>query len=590
MVSFTLGLLVALLAAPLTAGARIPQKKYTNPVIPGFSPDPSCTRVNGTFLCVNSSFNAFPGVPVYTSRDLQHFRQIGNVISRAEQMPGLATTNGPTSGIWAATIRQQAGTFYVTTTLVYDNKAQNDLTRWENFIFTTSNPFAADAWSDPIPFYFPGYDTSLFWDDDGKVWVQGSHAWQIYPQIQQYQIDLTTGESLSGEPQMMWNGTGGLAPEGPHVYKKNGWYYLLIAEGGTGLNHMATMARAPAITGPYEPYEHNPVLTNANTTLYLQTVGHTDIFTDLAGNHWAVALATRNGTYNFPMGRETVLVPVDWSGDWPIFNGAQPGHAYVEMSGPLPADESAVASESLAWELTHGVLAGADEHQTFAPGWSFPLHYLFLRLPVMSNYAVSPEGHPNTLALRGTALNLNGTNGRTGIPTFVGRRQTQVQFDAGVDLEFAPSQDGEEAGLTVFLTQSQHFDLSVVALSGASARAQGYPSAQGNSIQTYLRLRTVTSFSTLQGAHDVYSSPSILPLSGAGTQKIKLRVQAVNDSTYVFSYATQSSSRWNQVGSGNATEVSGGFVGTIVGMFATGNGVDSSTDAYFSDFFYTGAR
>ncbi|KAI0048585.1 glycoside hydrolase family 43 protein [Auriscalpium vulgare] len=563
---------------------------YSNPVIPGFSPDPSCTRRNGTFFCVNSSFNAFPGVPVYASRDLQHFKQIGNVISRVEQVPGLATTNGTTSGIWAATIRENDGTFYVTTTLVFDNKDQLDLTRWQNMLFTTKNPFAKEAWSDPIPFYFPGYDTSLFWDDDGKVWVQGSHAWHVYPQIQQYQIDLATGLSLSGDPQAMWNGTGGLAPEGPHVYKKDGWYYLLLAEGGTGVGHMATMARASAITGPYEPFEHNPVLTNANTTLYWQTVGHTDIFTDTAGNYWAVALSTRNGTANFPMGRETILTPVVWSGDWPVFNGAVPGHIYPQMSGPLPVPKSAVAGESLAWELasTSGLLAGADEYQNFEPGSTFPLHYLFLRLPDTSKYAISPPGHPFTLALKGSALNLTGTDRRTGNPTFVGRRQTQVKFYASVDLSFTPTQDGEEAGLTIFLTQAQHFDVGVVALSGASARAQGYPEAQGDAVETYIRLRTVTTSSSLQGAVDPISKPAILPLAQDDQQRLSLRVEAPNETSYEFSYAQQGSNQWHVIGSGDATEVSGGFVGTIVGMFASGNGADSATVAYFSNFVYTG--
>ncbi|KZT52688.1 glycoside hydrolase family 43 protein [Calocera cornea HHB12733] len=565
-----------ILAGPASGLPQQASKDYINPILPGFSPDPSCTRVNGTFYCVNSSFNAFPG----------------NVISRPEQLPGLANTNGSTSGVWAASVREHDGLFYVTTTLVYDNASQQNLSRWDNasqvsqlyILFTNPDPMGDPrGWSDPIHFYFPGYDTSLFWDDDGKVWVQGSHAWQIYPQIQQYQIDLSNGQSLSGDPIMMWNGTGGLAPEGPHVYKKNGWYYLLIAEGGTGVNHMATMARSQNITGPWEPYEHNPVLTNANTTLYLQTVGHTDIFNDTAGNYWAVALSTRNGTKNFPMGRETVMVPVDWSSDWPIFNGATPGHAYVQMQGPLPPVESAIEDESLAYEQAVGSLAGS----------TLPVHYLYLRLPDTSKYAISPYGHPYSLSLLGSWRNLTGTDGRTGNPTFVGRRQTQVRFESMVDLEFAPQLDGEEAGLTVFLQQAQHFDLGIVSLSNSAASQQGYPAAgYGSDISRYIRLRTITVNSTHQGTVDPISTPTILPLKPSTDEPVKLtlRIQAPNESTYLFSWSKTGSGLWNEIGSGDATQVSGGFVGTIIGMFASGNGVNSTMPAYFSNFIYSGWR
>ncbi|EJU05923.1 hypothetical protein DACRYDRAFT_127580 [Dacryopinax primogenitus] len=547
--------------------------KATSSLLRQDTADCSWRSFDGTFYCVHSSFNAFPGIPVYASRDLQHFKQIGNVISRQEQLPGLANTNGSTSGVWAATIREHDGMFYVTTTLVYDNMSQQNLSRWDNILFTNPDPIGnPNGWSDPIHFYFPGYDTSLFWDYDGKIWVQGSHAWQIYPQIQQYQIDLSTGQSLSGDPVMMWNGTGG--PEGPHIYKKDGWYYLLIAEGGTGLSHMATMAR-------------NPVLTNANTTLYLQTVGHADIFNDTAGNYWAVALATRNGTKNYPMGRETVMVPVDWSGDWPIITekGA--------MQGPLSPSESAIDSESLAYEQATGHLAGADEWELFAPGSTLPAHYLYLRIPDTSKYAVSLDGHPYSLSLLGSWRNLTGTDGRTGNPTFVGRRQTQVRFESMVDLDFDPQLDGEEAGLTVFLQQAQHFDLGVASLSASSASQQGYPAA-GNSSQLsrYIRLRAVTVNSTHQGTVDPISTPMIFPLNVSLGEPVKLtlRVQAPNESRYLFSWSETGSGIWNDIGGGDATQVSGGFVGTIIGMFATGNGVNSTTPAYFSNFIYSGWR
>lgn len=134
-------------------------------------------------------------------------------------------------------------------------------------------------------------------------------------------IDLDTGE-LGGSFLDIWNGTGGEAPEGPHIYYKDGYYYLMIAEGGTGLNHMETIARSKTISGPYEPNPANPILTNANTSAYFQTVGHADLFQDASGNWWGAALSTRSGPeyVTYPMGRETVLSAVTWKeGEWPVW-------------------------------------------------------------------------------------------------------------------------------------------------------------------------------------------------------------------------------------------------------------------------------
>lgn len=234
-------------AVPNASAASItPLKPYHNPIISGFAPDPSCIRVKGQFFCVTSSFSAFPGIPVYTSRDLVQWQQIGvypsvliehwahlllftgNVLSRPEQLPQLALVNQTTGGIWAATIREHKGTFYVTTTLVFDGEPQTNPDRWDNvsgdvsttlrngssnlqLIFTNRDIFAknGNGWSDPVHFSFVGYDTSLFWDDDGTAYIQGSHAWHIFPAIQQFKIDVNTGKALS-EPIILWNGTGGI--------------------------------------------------------------------------------------------------------------------------------------------------------------------------------------------------------------------------------------------------------------------------------------------------------------------------------------------------------------------------------------------
>ncbi|KAJ3953586.1 hypothetical protein N0V92_009929 [Colletotrichum tropicale] len=136
-----------------------------------------------------------------------------------------------------------------------------------------------------------GYDSSLFWDDDGQAYVTWAPLAEVRSGIFQSTIDVNTGNV--GEVINIWNGTGGSAPEGPHVYKKDGFYYLIIAEGGTFLNHMVTIARATSINGPYEANPDNPILTNANSTEYFQAVGHADLFQDAGGSWWGVAHAMR---------------------------------------------------------------------------------------------------------------------------------------------------------------------------------------------------------------------------------------------------------------------------------------------------------
>ncbi|KAF8590711.1 glycoside hydrolase family 43 protein [Ramaria rubella] len=575
--------LTCVLAASLAA-ASDQLTSYNNPVIPGFHPDPSCIHVpewDNTFFCATSSFNAFPGIPVFESKDLINFKQIGNVLNRPSQLPGLAHTNGSTSGMWAPSLRFHEGTFWVVTTLVYDHLPQDDAARWDNMIYKTTNPYS-NSWSDPVHFTFEGYDTSPFWASNGDTYVQGSHAWQVRPVIQGFIIDLDTG--AMGTIMDLWNGTGGLAPEAPHLFLKDDFYYLMIAEGGgTGLNHMVTMARSRDIFGPFESNPANPVLTNANTSQYCEyhfalTVGHADLFTDTNGNWWAVALSTRSGPdfVYYPMGRETVLTPVTWkTGNWPTFTPVR-----GEENGPLPVENKNIVGEG-TWE-------GTSESLTFSPGSSLPNHFVYNRFPDPNAYTISPPNHPHTLRLSPSVLNLTGLDGRSAATpqTFVGRRQEHVQFTLEATLDFDPKQDEEEAGLTVFLNQAQHFDLGIVALSPQAAVQAGYkgtPNSTG--LSQYIRMRDISANSTNAGADDTISRPGIAPLQ-ENVSKVRLQVEAVNNTWYAFRYNAES--EWTTVGWGVSSEVSGGFTGTILGMFATGNGEEGSDPAYFSDFSYIG--
>ena len=190
------------------------QQGYQNPIIPGFHPDPSVCRVGEDYYLVNSSFCYFPGVPLFHSKDLVNWEQIGNCLTRESQVK--LTNAGTWGGIYAPTIRYNEGVFYMITTNVSDKG---------NFLVHTTDP--RGEWSEPVWIKQGGIDPSLYFED-GKCYLVSNPDVGIYL----CEINPMTGEQLS-ESKRIWNGTGGRHPEGPHIYKKDGWYYLLISEGGT---------------------------------------------------------------------------------------------------------------------------------------------------------------------------------------------------------------------------------------------------------------------------------------------------------------------------------------------------------------------
>ena len=234
---------------------------YQNPVISGMHPDPSVCRVGDDFYLVNSSFQFFPGVPIYHSKDLVNWEQIGNVLNRPSQL--YLKDAASWAGIYAPTIRYHEGTFYMITTNCSDKG---------NFIVHTTDP--AGEWSDPIWLKQGGIDPSLYFED-GKCYLVSNPTDCIYLS----EIDPKTGEQLS-ESKALWTGTGGRYPEAPHIYKKDGWYYLLISEGGTEMGHKVTIARSKNIDGPYSPNPSNPILTHIDQQAQsnpIQGTGHADL-------------------------------------------------------------------------------------------------------------------------------------------------------------------------------------------------------------------------------------------------------------------------------------------------------------------------
>lgn len=282
--------------------------KYKNPIITGFYPDPSIVRKDDEYYLVNSSFEYYPGVPLFKSKDLLNWNQHSYVLNRAEQLE-LQDTK-PSGGIYAPTIRYEDGCFYLVTTNVSRGNLLVSTTDLEN------------GWSDPL--YLKdvrGLDPSLYFEQ-GKAYLQYAGFTDDFKTqvIRMVELDVTTGAFI-GEDQIISYGCGGRDPEGPHIYKIGAYYYLICAEGGTREGHMVTLQRSTSLWGPYEAYVGNPILSNRNLTKGLQAVGHGDIVEDIDGNWWMVALAQREIKHKHILGRETILVPLTWNDDWFYVDG-----------------------------------------------------------------------------------------------------------------------------------------------------------------------------------------------------------------------------------------------------------------------------
>ncbi|KAI0081569.1 hypothetical protein K474DRAFT_1247208 [Panus rudis PR-1116 ss-1] len=510
-----------------------------NPIIPGFNPDPSCICVDGTFYLVTSTFLYYPGIPVYTSKDLQTWKQIGNVVNRPSQIDFSGCRLRPgtqlSGGLWAPTIRHRDGVFYVTTTVVYPDKAYDDFSRWKNVIFSSTNP-ETNEWSDPIYFDYPGYDTSLFWDDDGKVYVQGSFYWRIREEISQFEIDLSSGKSLSGAPTKIWSGTGGKAPEAPHMYKRNGWYYLLIAEGGTEFGHCATMARSRSVWGPFEPCPQNPILRAASHTALFQTIGHADIFSLESSDFkdkerfYAVCLATRVINEDcYPIGRETCLMEVDWSGEWPVVPG---GTLQESVKPPYPQSS---ASQSTISETDWVDVLRPPHH-----------HLLYLRNPDVTCYNLQ-QGNQSGIILRASSVPLTAP---LGSPTFIGYRQSHLKFEAKVILNTSYMLPETEAGLAVYLDNEHHVTLGI---------------HREESDKGYLQEIRLTR------VHPDHPEGELLACKATLTslEEVVLHVTGEMDK-YRFQFSQND--KIEELGTALGRDVSGGFTGVLIAIYGVHSG------------------
>jgi xylan 1,4-beta-xylosidase len=501
-------------------------QQYTNPIIPGFYPDPSLCRVDNNYYLVTSTFEYFPGVPVFHSHDLIHWRQIGHCLSRDSQLPlEKARSSG---GIYAPTIRHHKGKFYMVTTNVSAGK---------HFYVTTEDP--AGEWSEPIWIEREGIDSSLFFDEDGKVYF----SWTMRSAIYQAEIDIQTGQLLSPD-RLIWKGTGGRYPEAPHLYKINDLYYLLIAEGGTEYGHMVTIARSTSPWGDFEPCPHNPILSHRNLEMHhrIQATGHADLIQAHDGSWWMVFLAfrTMNHSMNHHLGRETFLAPVSWDEEgWPI----------VYKNGIVEEKMEANCLPFHTWEAD----AARDDFDspTLKPYWNF------LRNPHPEDYSLTERS--GYLRLKGSALTLNDVDS----PAFIGRRQQHFDCRVQTALDFSPQKEGEEAGLTVLMNERHHYEIAI-----------GYSEA-GRIVFVRRRIGDLI---------------AIVAQTRIPEGLVKLEIEA-DENQYHFSYAIAGEEP-KRLASGAArylsSEVAGGFTGVYLGIYATGNGKQSETPADFDYFDYEG--
>lgn len=401
--------------------------RFRNPVIPGFHPDPSVCRVGADFYLVTSSFEYFPGVPIFHSRDLVTWRPIGHVLTRKSQLnlDGVRSSDG----IYAPTIRFARGRFYVITTAIGGGG---------NFYVTARH--AAGPWSDPVWLDADGIDPSFLFDADAVYYTRNGRGADFdHPLIVQAPIDLATGQIL-GEMRPIWAGTGGIWPEAPHLYKIGTTYYLMAAEGGTAYGHTEIVARSSAPFGPFDPYPGNPIVTHRDVPRHpVQAVGHADLLELEDGTWWAVLLGIRpKHGKNHHLGRETFLAPVTWTRDgWPLIG--QRGRVELEMAAP-----------GLGRHPPPLAPARDDfDGPALAPHWSF------LRNPHAGDWSLTARR--GYLRLRGSPVTLDDVDS----PALVVRAQQHFDVRLRAALDFTPAQAHEEAGLTVRANEDFHYDLFV---------------------------------------------------------------------------------------------------------------------------------
>jgi alpha-N-arabinofuranosidase len=518
-----------------------------NPVLPGCHPDPSICRVGADYYLITSTFEYFPGLPIHHSRDLVHWRLIGHVLDRPGQLPLDGVR--PSGGLFAPTLRHDRGMSYVVCTLVGGTRESG------NFVVTAPHP--TGPWSDPVWLDdAPGIDPSLFFDDDGRVWFLGTRPIPGAAPAGRTEIWMREFDParlrLTGPEHVLFSGAlvDAAWAEGPHLFRLGGYYYLLLAEGGTEQNHAVTVARSEQVTGPYRNNPGNPVLTHRHLGRAQPVVatGHADLVQTPAGDWHAVLLAMRPyGGYFANLGRETFLASVVWEDGWPIVNPGA-GRLLAEFPAPLPPHP---------WPPE----PPADDFDAaaLAPVWNM------LRTPREEIFSLTDRPGHLRLRLRPEVIT-EACN-----PSFVGRRQQHMSFIARTAMDFEPAAAGECAGL-VLLRDTGHQIRLVVTAAGTPEGESG-----GKIVRAIVR----------RGGSDEIVAEAALT---AG--RTYLAAEAVGQE-YTLRWA-QDPARWQKLATVDGRLLSpagvGDFTGAYLGMYASGNGQSSASVADFDWFEYSGRQ
>ena len=437
------------------------QEVFKNPILAGGYPDPSICKVGDTFYLVNSSFEYFPGLPIHKSTDLINWELIGHGLHRESQASSTVNlvdvqSNG---GIHAPTIRYNKGVYYIISTNVYYD-AEKNKTDMVNFIITANNP--AGPWSDPIHIEgAPGIDPDLFFDDNGRVWYVGNQApenpsFDGEGEIWLQELDLNE-YSLIGERHLLWRGAcGGVWAEGPHMYKKDGKYYLIIAEGGTSFNHAVMVAMSENIEGPYISNPRNPILTSRHLSYdnWVNSTGHGDIVELDNGRYYMVILGIRNEiNRGSNMGRETFIAPLSWEREpfewkenkdlWPVVS---------PISGKVEKENEVIFKNST--QINSYNFRDDFNSKTLGLKWNFrrlPLENIYSLdkregfLRIFSNQNIIKERHRAAL---------------------MGFKQNQTNFEYFTSMNFNPENNKSEAGISIFQKDDNYLNFTVVKKDG----------------------------------------------------------------------------------------------------------------------------
>ncbi|MFC7546836.1 glycoside hydrolase family 43 protein [Plantactinospora sp. GCM10030261] len=437
-------------------------RSIRNPVLTGFHPDPSILRVGDDYYLATSTFEWYPGVRVHHSRDLVHWRALGGIITERRLLDLWGC--GDSNGVWAPDLSYHDGLFH----LVYSDVASFASGYWDVRNFLVTAPDIGGPWSDPVPLHSRGFDAALFHDEDGSSWLLSMSAdWRPGRdrfggiEIQRYDRDR---RQLTGRPEIIFTGTAAGLTEGPHIYRHEGWYWLITAEGGTSWEHQVTVARSRNLHGPYEAHPDGPLLTSlGRPDLPLQKAGHGSLVQTQRGEWYLAHLVGRPYTPlgNCVLGRETAIQRVDWSpGGWPSIAGGVPAE---EIPAPdLPAHP---------WPTE----PATDDFDapTLAPWWST------LRRPATPDW-IDLRSRPSYLRVHGGQSPV----GRQA-PSLVARRAAAARCSLETVVEFTPASHRHLAGVTgyynsmnwhhLYLTRADDGRVVLELLSADSGRRTAYP-------------------------------------------------------------------------------------------------------------------